>query len=68
MIRPIPISICATIRSFVFLVDSEVNIIPGVITQIKTPIVDPTKPSTTSIFGITNPTTNDDVTITKVIH
>lgn len=40
--------------------------VAGKITQIMTPIVDPTNPSTSSMFGISTPTKSDATTIVTV--
>lgn len=44
------------------------NVKAGNIIQIIIPIVDPTRPSTTSILGISNPVPNENITINMVKH
>lgn len=57
---------CATIRSFVFFCDKHMKQVAGKMTQIMTPIVDPTSPKTSSIFGIKTPVISETNTMTNV--
>lgn len=57
---------CAKTRSFVFFVEIHIKQVAGNTTQIIIPIVDPTKPSTSSMFGIITPVTREINTITNV--
>lgn len=54
--------------SLVCLLLIEIKNIAGNIKQIITPIVDPTKPRTNSIFGIKMPVIRDTTTIIIVRH
>lgn len=59
---------CASSLSLVCLLLIDMKNIAGNIKHIITPIVDPTKPRTNSIFGIRMPVINETVTIAKVRH
>ena len=49
----------ASSLSLELLVDMQMNATAGNITQIRTPMVDPTRPRTSSILGVMSPTVND---------
>lgn len=53
-------------RSLVFLGDMQMKQVTGNSTQIMTPIVEPTKPKTNSMFGINTPITKEINTIINV--
>jgi len=55
-------------RSLGFLLATRTKNIEGNITFIKTPIVDPIKPNTTSILGIKSPVTKENNTMKNVMH
>lgn len=55
-------------RSLGFLLATRAVNIAGNITFIKTPIVDPISPNTTSILGIKSPVTKENNTIQNVMH
>lgn len=55
-------------RSLGFLLATRAVNIAGNITLIKTPMVDPIRPSTTSILGINSPVTKENDTIQNVMH
>lgn len=57
---------CAKIRSLVFFVDIQIKHIAGNTTHIIIPMVEPTRPKTSSIFGIITPITSETKTIRNV--
>lgn len=59
---------CANSLSLVFLLLMDMKKAAGNIRQIVTPTVEPSKPSTYSMFGIKIPIIIDTITIAKVRH
>lgn len=56
----------ATIRSLVFFGETQIKHVTGKTTHIKTPIVEPIKPKTSSMLGISNPISKEKNTIMNV--